>query len=362
MNITVIATASRDSGALTIYKQFLFHLEQYVGTDNYIIFIHKTMPHPKIERVNYCYVDTTTTLRRLYFDYFKCFCLLKKNNFLPDLVFSLQNTGVYSLKHLPQCIYYHQALPFYARKWDVLKREERHLFFIKNIYPFFVRHSIGRKTYFIAQLPYVKDGIINHFGMPEDKVQVCMPDFEVINQEDVELYDYGDNKKHFVYPAIPAKYKEHETLIRALSQIKNNGDIVLHFTFLQDDYPELVELIDQLNLTNNIVFEGRIKHQKLLSMLKSSKGLLYPSTIETLGLPLLEAAFLGLPIIAADVVYARQVLDNYIGVTFINAYNYDEWAIHLNNLSNSDLRYKPITMYGESSWIGLFKWFHTHFK
>ena len=362
MNILVIATASRSSGALAIYKQFLFHLKRNVGDDNYLILMHETMPHPDIKGVGYYAVDTTTTFRRLYFDYFSCSQLLKKIGFSPDLLFSLQNTGVFSLKNLPQCIYYHQSLPFYDRKWNFFKREERSLLLCKIFYPFFVKNTIGKQTYFVAQIPYIKEGIVKHFKVAEDKVQVYMPDVESLNPSDIPFYDYGDCKKHFVYPAIPAKYKEHETLLRGLALIRDNNDIVLHFTFSKNDYPELEDLIYRLKLANNIVFEGRIEHQKLLSMLKSSRGLLFPSTIETLGLPLLEAAFLGLPIIAADVVYANQVLENYKGVSFVNPYNYDEWAKKMELLSKKELRYTPISVSKDSSWDVFFNWIHTIYR
>ena len=42
-------------------------------------------------------------------------------------------------------------------------------------------------------------------------------------------------------------------------------------------------------------------------MYKAADGLLFPSTIETIGLPLLEAATFGLPVLANELEYVNYV-------------------------------------------------------
>ncbi len=48
MNVVVSAAALRASGGLSIYKQFLYHLQKNINGDRYFIFIDKCMPAPNI--------------------------------------------------------------------------------------------------------------------------------------------------------------------------------------------------------------------------------------------------------------------------------------------------------------------------
>lgn len=61
---------------------------------------------------------------------------------------------------------------------------------------------------------------------------------------------------------------------------------------------KLIELVHNLNLTENIKFLGNIEdHEDVLSLMKSSKVLVLPSTREGFGLVVIEAMACGIPVI-----------------------------------------------------------------
>ena len=68
MNIIVLASATRSSGALTIYKQFLSHLPNYVKDNRYFIFVDPSMPQPEIENVEYIHDSDHSYKHRMYMD------------------------------------------------------------------------------------------------------------------------------------------------------------------------------------------------------------------------------------------------------------------------------------------------------
>ncbi len=360
-NIIISAGASRLSGAKTIYLQLIEHLRSHVGNHRYIVFVDESMPRPEIKGVEYVIVDVRKGLARLRFDYGLCRDILKHMDVRPDLIISLQNTGVACLKEVWQVIYYHQPLPFYPQRWNPLKGAERRMFMYKHIYPWFVKNSILKdRVDFVAQIPFIKDGIVRQFGIDEQRVHVLFPDTERVEKEYLRNYAFEGGTINFMYPATGVTYKNHKLLVDALSLLREkNKDICerirIHLTLNQQDNPELVQYIGSAGLERQFVLLGSVPHEQLLCMLNSSHGLLFPSTIETLGLPLLEAAKLGKSIVASDLTYAHQVVGDYEGVIFADVKDASIWADKIEGLSTeSPKEYKEMEEPKNSSWEEFF--------
>ena len=150
-----------------------------------------------------------------------------------------------------------------------------------------------------------------------------------------------------------------KTILEALNVLKQRKSTVvnkikIHLTISKGDSTLIDWLIDKYNLQEQIVFEGVLPHETLLSYYKSSQGLLFPSIIETLGLPMLEAAAFGLPIIASDLDYAREVLIGYSGVNFVNAFDYRLWANAIEQVCLYPSKYDALPP-KKSSWECFFK-------
>ena len=79
---------------LAIYKQFVHALEQYVGNDEWHVFVDVDMPMPTIPQVSY-HVCHTKGFGRFWFDLVGFNQEIKRLGISPDTIFSLQNTGVH---------------------------------------------------------------------------------------------------------------------------------------------------------------------------------------------------------------------------------------------------------------------------
>lgn len=95
-------------------------------------------------------------------------------------------------------------------------------------------------------------------------------------------------------------------------------------------------------------------YERICEYYRSCDALLFPSYIETFGLPLLEAAMTGMPIIAADLPYSREVLDGYEGVTFVPYDDSQAWAVAIDQLEKGK-RYLPIDISTRQGWKELFE-------
>lgn len=356
MNIVVLASATRSSGALTIYKQFLSHLPNYVKDNKYYIFIDPSMPQPEIENVVYIHDSDHSYKHRMYMDKEGYMKDMKDRGVTPNVVFSLQNTGCAT--NCKQVIYYHQPLPFYPQKWNPFRKAERTMFLYKYIYPFFVKRTLKRDTEIIVQIPFSKKGFVKRFNYNPDMVHVAFPDVEKIDVSSVVPHDFDNSGCNFVYPATAPAYKGHLTIAKALEIIKYKDkaafdNIRIHLTIGQHDNTEFSDYIKNHELSHCFVFHGSIPHSQLLAFYKGARGLLFPSTIETLGLPLLEASAFGLPIVGSDLDYAHEVTNGYEGVVFVHPKQYEGWADNILKLCYSNTTYPPLK-FDISEWPKVF--------
>lgn len=357
MNIIVLACACRVGGALTIYKQFLSYLPLYVENNNYYIFVDSSMPQPNVNGVTYIHETNHSWKRRIWLNKKGVKEWMESHGILADVIVSLQNTGI--ITNYRQVIYYHQSLPFYQQSWNPFKRSERTMFLYKHIYPWFVKMTINDLTDIVVQIPFIKRGFIKCFGYPENKIHVMFPDIEEIDVKSIPSYHFEDDTLNFVYPAIGTPYKQHKTLIEALSILKNRNPqlaerIRFYLTIDNKSAMHLYKFVQAKKVTKQFIFMGKVNHEQLLSMYKASVGLCFPSTIETLGLPLLEAACFGLPILASSTDYAREVIGKYEGVQFINFNEYKKWADAIEFICLNKKNY-PFLNKRDSSWPQFFE-------
>lgn len=357
--ILVVASALRTSGGTTIYKQFIYHLSELIGDNQYLIIKDASMPETLINGVQYIDVDTASHINRVKFDFGGCKKLIDKLGFKPDKVVSLQNTGVYCLKDIDQCVYYHSPVALFPYKWSIFDKEERNMLMYKYIYPVFVRLSTTKTTRFVVQTQFIKDAFVDYYKTTPENVSILFPDISLTPIDDVKGTTFDPQEVHFVYPATPKLFKKHETIVYSLNRLKEkNPDLVktikVHFTLKEDSLPNLTKLIKKYRLENNFIFEGVLPISKLNELYKGSDCLLFPSVVETLGLPLVEAASFGIPVLASDAGYSHSVISKYEGATFISPFDYGEWADNIENICNSRPHFKPYTIEGNSSWVDFF--------
>ena len=344
--ILVNATAARSSGALSILNQFVCHISPTDGNQYYLFVDTNYTEIVQVANIKYIHIDTQSWRRRIWWDEFVFRQYVSKNKLYPSLIISFQNTGVKFDKSIPQLIYYHQSLALFPKKWSLFKRQETLFFLYKNIYSWFVSHSIHGNVFFVVQIPSIKETFLKRFSISKEKVYVIPPEVQVINYDKVSQIQFADGKRHFIYPATPYLYKNHTLLLRALEVIKERNTalfqrIKLHFTLKENNPLGLKELASSLGVEEAIVFEDVLPFQQLLSYYKSMDALLFPSYIETFGLPLLEAAGAGIAIVASDVPYAHDVIGEYKGVSFLNYENVEAWASAIETLCSQERKTYP---------------------
>jgi glycosyltransferase involved in cell wall biosynthesis len=116
----------------------------------------------------------------------------------------------------------------------------------------------------------------------------------------------------FVYVATGEAHKNHRVLVRAWVELAHAGlRPHLCLTISRSRYGQLADWIEHmvekhgLRITN----VGEIAPEQVRELYRDSAALVFPSVMESFGLPLVEARQAGLPIVAAELDYVRDLVD-----------------------------------------------------
>ena len=89
----------------------------------------------------------------------------------------------------------------------------------------------------------------------------------------------------------------------------------------------------------NIKFIGSIDRTKVLEKMMNST-LIFPSYLETYGLPLKEARELGTIVLASDCDFSKEVLKNYSNAYFFDPFKPNELAFLMEEVIKNRIVYK----------------------
>lgn len=120
------------------------------------------------------------------------------------------------------------------------------------------------------------------------------------------------NDFDFVYVASGEPHKNHRRLIEAWCLLAEEGVFPsLCLTLEEARFPDLCRDIEMMRKRHGLAVKnaGELSYQEVLELYKKAGAVVYPSTLESFGLPLIEASRAGLPVLAPELDYVRDVLD-----------------------------------------------------
>lgn len=172
----------------------------------------------------------------------------------------------------------------------------------------------GRVSKYIVQTQTMREGLRNWMKKRriyrEYEIKVS-PFFEFFKNDSKVAIDNKNKKWDFIYVADGEPHKNHLALIDALKALASEGlNPTLALTLGNRD-SALLRLIESEAKKHNlsIVNLGALTREELTAAYGASRALIFPSVTESFGLPLLEARTLGLPIVAGELDYVRDVCE-----------------------------------------------------
>ncbi len=329
MKVAVVDVAASCGGAASVLTEFYQYIrENRTDIEWYFVLSGPLIEETKGIHVILCPDVKKNWINRLKFDAVDVQKILKKIK--PDVVLSLQNILVRSGK-IPQVLYVHQSIPFQKlKRFSFLKKEERIYAVYQYLIGAMIKNSIKKADRVFVQTEWMKDAISLY--TLRSRIDIISPQMKVPenNSEDPVVFD----ERHFFYPASNMPYKNHKVIEDAARILAARGisDFSVFFTLSEGEMK--TSNIKQIQCIG-------LQSRETVMQLYSRAVLIFPSYIETFGLPLAEARAVDGLILAADTPFARELLSGYENAYFFDPFNANELAVLMEQVIHKEIKAVP---------------------
>ena len=304
--IVVSAVNLRKGGTLTILRECLSALSGMAqqGECRVVALVHDRRL-AEFDGIEYIEIpwSVRSWVHRLWCEYVTMFGISKRIGDI-DLWFSLHDTTP-RVKAKRQAVYCHNPFPFF--RWH-----GRHLWLNYRIVCFALfsrwiyQVNIHRNRFIVVQQEWLRQAFMQMFSIPQSNIIVAPPKSEITS---IANERNADGRFRFIYPAYPDVHKNLETLCEAARLLeqevgKEKFQVLLTTNRQMNAYSRW--LYEKWGHVESILFGGFLDKESLFQRYAEADCLVFPSQVETWGLPISEFAATGRPMLLADLPYAHE--------------------------------------------------------
>ncbi|WP_315762129.1 glycosyltransferase [Sphingomonas sp. Y38-1Y] len=291
-------------------------------------------------------------MRRIYAEYVEFNSISKRLD--ADIWLSMHDMSP-RIKAKSQFVYCHNANAFYRPSLSELAISPKLLPFTL-LYSIFYRINIRSNIAVIVQQDWLRREFKRRYGV--DSVIVAHPSEAVVEQPG----GLPARINTFCYPSLSRPFKNFELICEAARLLADHpawsGRVQL--TLSPDDTRLTQNLYGRYGDVRGLEFIGRQDRAGMARLYDAMDCLLFPSRLETWGLPISETKALGKPMIVADLPYAHETVGNYDHVRFVDPASSRALAdimldVHRNGWSSTPVRVAPVAQPFANSWHDLIK-------
>lgn len=305
-----------NGGPLTIYIECLDEIveKKLYEKYNFILFVHDCELFAKY----YDYFEIieikdsrSSWLKRLYYEYIyfnkfskkrKIFLWISLHDITPNVI----------AEHL--ITYCHNPTPFLKSDKNVFKFDKK-VYLFSKFYKYLYSINIKKNDFIIVQQEWIALQFKEMFKISRIKVfppRVCITIPDNKNSQHIKTDVYS-----FIYPALPRPFKNFEVIGEAVRQLEDmNLSFKVYLTIDGTENAYASYIVNKYQDLKSIEFIGLQERQTIYDYYLACDCLLFPSKLETWGLPISEAEQYNLPILVAKLPYANETVGNYDKVDF----------------------------------------------
>ena len=195
---------------------------------------------------------------------------------------------------------------------------ESYGFLSKKYLEWGTKYAVKHAKNIIVPSKITKKDLIHFYKADEKKIHVISLGFQppILNVDKDRSEKIIKNyklkiKNYFIFVGRIEHKKNTDTLIKAFKAFaENNPDIKLVLAgSMGRGGKEILDLITT-DIKDRIVVTGYISEEKKHVLMKNAQCFIFPSRYEGFGIPLLEAMYYNLPIIASNIPTSKEVAEN----------------------------------------------------
>ena len=307
-----------EGGPLSVLKDCLLSLNnsKYATEFRILALVHKIelfnlADYPRVQFVEFS-KGRNSYFHRLYYEYiyFKKLALNEKVSFWFSLHDITPNVG-----NIPQAVYCHNPSPFNTVNISDIYVQPTQFFF-RLFYKYLYQINIKKNKFVVVQQMWMKNKFAELFELPNNKIIVALPKIPQISVEYIE--EQKSDEISFLFPTYPRPFKNIEVICQAVQILNNEGiknfSVKVTIDGSENKYSALI--VKQYRGLNNLNFVGLLDRNSVYSQYGKTHCLIFPSKLETWGLPISEFKQYYKPMIIADLPYAKETVGSYEEVAF----------------------------------------------
>jgi len=204
--------------------------------------------------------------------------------------------------------------------------------------------SVRRANKIIVVSKNIREWLLEQVKVPPTKLKV------VYEGVDIEFFSTNNEMLEVKHPYILFistlfRYKGADKSIKAFAKtklsLKNPHTLVIVGRDPGGQIEKLKRLAKNLGVLDSVCFLGRLAHEQVVTLYRHADLFLYPSSVESFGLPPLEAMACGVPVISSNRCSVPEIVGD--AGLIVDPDNIEEMADAIHRLlSNQELRNRLI--------------------
>ncbi len=321
LRIVISAVNLIEGGTLTVLRECLASAVAVLPAEcEIVVLVNRAdlISEPRIRLISIPSAKKSW-FRRLYWEWFGFMRISRELK--PALWLSLHDITP-RVSATRQAVYCHNPSPFYRIGLREALQEPKFLMF-NQLYALLYRVFIRRNYCIIVQQDWLRAEFRRRMG--QIPVVVAYPSLQAVEGP---VAPTTGTEFVFIYPALPRVFKNIETLCEAAKILDSRGvsgfEVRLTLDGSENRYARWLRR--KFGETAQVRFIGRQTKDEMAMQYREASAVVFPSKLETWGLPITEGKAHGLPLLVADLPYARVTVGTYDRVSFFPAESSDALA------------------------------------
>lgn len=337
--IVISAVNLNVGGTLTILRDCLQYLSEFAERENYkvVALVHKKELafYPNIEYIEMRWAKRAW-VARLWCEYVTMHNISKRLS--PITLWLSLHDATPRVVAKRRAVYCHNPFPFYRctmREWLFAPKIVLFSLFSRFIY----QANIHKNTYVVVQQQWIRTEFVHLFGLSEKKIIVSPP----TSEKPVCMTAPGKKETgeyQFLFAASPNSHKNFECLCEATQLLYHQHPEIKFRVYLtlKGDENSYAKWLHKRwgNKLPPLHFVGFQNKEQLYAYYHQCDCLVFPSKVETWGLPITEFGTLSKPMLLSDLPYAHETSQGCSHVAYFHPERPEELAAGMLRLVKGD--------------------------